>query len=194
VLALPAAPAQLRPRMLLVAASIAIAAVAMLVAGQLGTYLNLREASGGHTTTWLPKGTVMNEVAANLMLITMAGMSLVVQWAVYAMHRGDRRNASYALVLTVVFGILVLNAQGFIWVQLKVPFAASPFATLMYTITGTFFAALAGGLVMVGVTAFRAFGGRYSTKDTEGISASAIVVHGLTVIYAAVWFFIYVLK
>jgi heme/copper-type cytochrome/quinol oxidase subunit 3 len=80
--------------MLLVGTSIAISGVAMLVAGQLGAYLNLRERAGGTTATWLPRGAHINEVATNTMLITMAGMAVLAQWAVYAMHRGDRRNAS----------------------------------------------------------------------------------------------------
>jgi heme/copper-type cytochrome/quinol oxidase subunit 3 len=97
-------------------------------------------------------------------------------------------------VLTAIFGIAVLNAQVFVWSEMGAGFSDSAFATLMYTITGTFFAALVGGILMIGITAFRALGGRYSEKDSEGISATAIAVYGLTVIYAAVWLFIYVLK
>jgi cytochrome c oxidase subunit III len=194
VLALPPAPPPARPRMLLVGTALAAAGLVMLVTGQLGVYLHVREAAGGTTATWLPRGVKFNEVAANIMLITMGCLCVMAQWSVYAMRRGDRRNAAYALVLVVLFGIAVLNAQVFIWIQLDTGFADSQFGTLVYLITGTFFAALCVGLVMAGVMAFRSLGGRYSPKDTEGLSATALYIYVLTVVFAAVWLLVYVLK
>lgn len=194
MLALPPAPAPPRPRMLLVGTSVALAGLLMVVAGQLGIYLHVREAAGGTTALWLPKGAVFNEVAANMLLVMMGALCVLAQWAVYAMHRGDRRNAGYALALVVVFGIAGLNAQGFIWAQLSAGFEDSQFGTLFYLVTGTFFAALAVGVLMAAVMAFRSLGGRYSPKDTEGLSATALYFYGVTVVYVAVWLFVYVLK
>jgi heme/copper-type cytochrome/quinol oxidase subunit 3 len=194
MLALPPAPAPARPRLLLFGTAFAIVAVAMAIVGQLGAYLHLREEiAGGLTSQWLPKGASVNGVAANIMLITMGGMCVLAQWAVYAMQRGDRRNAGYALVLTGIFGIAVINAQFFIWTQLGAPFK-SQYGTLVYTTTGTFLVALGAAVVMAAVTAFRSLGGRYSPKDTEGLSATALYTYGLTGVFIAVWYVIYVLK
>lgn len=194
MLALPPAPAPARPRQMLVGTALAAGATAMLVMGQLAAYVSIRKTEGsGLTTEWLPDGVVINEIASNTMLITLLCTSVMAQWAVYAMHRGDRRNAGIALVLTVLFGAAAINAQVFIWSGWGVAFA-TVYGTLVYTITGTFVAVLAAMVLMAGVMAFRSFGGRYSPKDTEGLSATALFVHATTVMFCAVWYVIYVLK
>src|SRR5436190_24113236 len=96
-LGLPPAPAPPRPRMLFVATAFACAAVAMLFMGMLAAWVNLRDAAGGTTAAWVPKGVSISMVAPNMMLIIMVGASVLVQWAVYAMARDDRRDTAVAV-------------------------------------------------------------------------------------------------
>jgi cytochrome c oxidase subunit 3 len=193
-LGLPPAPAPPRPRMLLVGTAFACAAAAMLFMGMLAVWVNLRDAAGGTTAAWLPKGVSISMVAPNMMLLIMIGASVLVQWAVYAMARDDRRNSAVAISLLVVFGIAVLNAQAYIYQQLKLGIGKNEYSNLFYAVTGTFVAALIAGLVMAVVVIFRSFGGRYSSKRHEGISALALYWHFLTVAFTAVWFVVYVVK
>jgi cytochrome c oxidase subunit III len=192
-LALPPAPAPARPRMLLVATALASAAVGMLFAGMLGVWIALRDAAGGTSTAWLPKGVEMPGVAANMMLIIMAGASVMVQWSVYAMARDNRRDAVVAAALTVIFGIAVFNAQAYIYQQIGVP-VATRYGALFYSVTGAFLVALVAGMIMAVIVVFRSLGGRYSSKRHEGISALALYWHFLTATFAAVWFVVYVVK
>jgi cytochrome c oxidase subunit 3 len=191
---LPPAPAPPRPRMVLVGTAFACAAATMLFLGMLGVWVNLRDAAGGSTATWLPKGVSISMVAPNMMLIILIGASVLVQWAVYAMARDDRRDAAVAVALVVVFGIAAFNAQAFIYQQLELEIGANTYNNLFYAVTGTFLAALIGGLVMAVVVVFRSLGGRYNSKRHEGISALALYWHFLTVAFTAVWFVVYVVK
>ena len=47
--------------------------VGMLFAGMLAVWIALRDAAGGTTAAWLPKGIVLPGVASNMMLIIMVG-------------------------------------------------------------------------------------------------------------------------
>jgi heme/copper-type cytochrome/quinol oxidase subunit 3 len=193
-LGLPPAPAPPRPRMLFVGTAFACAAIAMLFVGMLAVWVNLRDAAGGTTAKWLPKGVSIAMVAPNMMLIIMIGASVMVQWAVYAMARDDRRDSAVAISLTVVFGIAVLNAQAYIYQQLGLGIGKTGYAHLFYAVTGAFVAALIAGVVMAMVVVFRSLGGRYSSKRHEGISALALYWHFLTVAFSAVWYVVYVVK
>jgi heme/copper-type cytochrome/quinol oxidase subunit 3 len=193
-LGLPPAPAPPRPRMLFIATAFTCAAIAMLFVGMLAVWVNLRDAAGGTTAAWLPKGVSISMVAPNMMLIIMLGASIMVQWAVYAMARDDRRDTTVAVSLVVIFGIAVLNAQVFIYQQLGLGIGDTKYANLFYAVTGTFVAALIGGIVMAMVVIFRSLGGRYSSKRHEGVSSLALYWDFLTVAFAAVWYVVYVVK
>ena len=194
MLALSPPPVPNRPRTVLVATSLVVAGAAALMGGMLGIYMHLRDAAGGTTAAWLPKGVQIPGIATNIMLVTMVGASVMAQWAVYAIARDNRRDAAIALSLTAVFGVAVVNAQAFTYLQMKMPVDKEQYAVLVYSITGTFLALVIAGMVFAAVMAFRSVGGRAGAGRHEGISATALYWHFLTVAYAAIWYFIYVVK
>src|SRR5436309_2972249 len=100
--------------MLFVATALACGGGGMRFAGMLAVWIALRDAAGGTSAAWLPKGLALPGVASNMMLIIMAGASVMAQWAVYAMAHDDRRDAVIAAALMVIFGIAVFNAQVYI--------------------------------------------------------------------------------
>jgi cytochrome c oxidase subunit 3 len=166
----------------------------MLFMGQLAVWINLRDAAGGTTAAWVPKGVEISMAAPNLILLIMVGSSVLAQWAVYAMARDNRRDTACAIALLVVFGVAAFNAQVFVYQQLKLGIGQNKYNTLFYTVTGTFLAALIAGIVMAMVVVFRSLGGRYSSRRHDGISAMALFWHFLTVAYVAVWYVVYVVK
>ncbi|MGE0305164.1 MAG: cytochrome c oxidase subunit 3 [Acidimicrobiia bacterium] len=193
-LALPPAPAPVRPRTLLVGTAMACVAGTALLGSMLAFYLSQRDAQLETGVAWLPTGVKIPEVATNIMLATMLAASVMARWAVWAMKRSDRQSTYIALGLTTIFGIAVLNAQGYTWINMKMTVDNSKYAVLVYSITGTFFAMLIGACVATALLAFRTLGGRYSTRDTEGLSAASLLWDFLLVAYAAMWLVIYVVK
>lgn len=191
MLSLPPAPSPARPRTLLVGTALVSAAGLMLVAGMLAVFLALRDAAGGD---WLPKGVEIPDVAVNVMIITMIAGCVLAQWAVYAITRNNRRDTAIALVLVVVFGVAVLNAQVYVYNTMGMDIRTEGYAALVYAITGTFVVALVGGIVFALLMAFRELGGRYSGTDHDGISALALYWYFLTLAFAGVWFVIYTLE
>ena len=194
MLALPPAPTPARPRLLIIATALFAGAVFVLLVSMISVYLDLRHEAGGTTALWLPKKVRPSIVIGNLMFFGMLSASILVQWALYAIARGSRRDAGVALGMAGGVGLMVLNAQVFQYGQLGMAVAGGNYATLYYTITGTFLAALIGGLVVVGVTAFRSLGGRYSPKDAEGLVATVLYWHVLTTAFSLIWFVVYLFK
>jgi cytochrome c oxidase subunit 3 len=194
VIALPAAPAPARPRTLLVGAALACAAGAMLIGSMLAVYLTIRNDHGGTTALWLPKGTKVPEIQSNLMLIGMAFISVLVQWARWSVVREDRSHTYLALGTTTLLAVGVLNAQVFIWRQMALGVRDGPYQSLFYSITGTFFAAVVVGLVVLLVSSFRAFGGRMGQRHAESMTLVALYWHFLAAAFAAIWLVVYVVK
>ena len=194
MIALPAAPAPARPRTLLVGAALAMAGGAMLIGSMLAIYLTIRDANGGTTAAWLPKGTKVPEIQSNIMLVGMAFISVLVQWARWALVREDRANTYLALGVITLFAVGVLNAQVYIWRQMKVSVASGPYGTMFYVITGTFFAAVVVGLLVLLVSSFRALGGRMGRRHAESMTLVALYWHFLGVAFAAIWLVVYVVK
>ena len=93
MLALPASPARPRPRMLLVGTSIAISGVAMLVAGQLGAYLNLRERAGA--------------LASKLSIVTVVVAGTFAVWAQVAYSRNTWTWAAVVLAAVALVGVVL---------------------------------------------------------------------------------------
>jgi cytochrome c oxidase subunit 3 len=194
-LALPPSPSPARPRTMLVATSLGVVGGFMLLAGLLAIYLNLRDAGGGTTATWIPAGVTVPEVATNIMLITMIGAAVVVHWAHYAIGQDNRRDTLAALFLLIVLGIAVINAQVYVYQQMGFPpIAESGYTMLVYAITGTFVAALVLALIYTLVVVFRSMGGRYSSSHHEGITSLALYWDFLAVAFTAIWYVIYVTK
>ncbi len=196
MLALPAAPAPVRRRTLLVGTAYACAGLMAFFVGLIAIYLQQRiDIGGGNTNTWLPKKVVVPEPLANTMLLTFALSSLTVQWAVYSMRRHNRRDTAWAMGLLVVLGAAILNAQSFIWSQMKLPIMGDTvYNVLFYMVTGAFFLAVVVGLILAVIGAFRALAGRVGGDATEAFSALALYWHVLFGVFCFVWYVMYVVK
>jgi heme/copper-type cytochrome/quinol oxidase subunit 3 len=194
----PAAAVELPPaadpaprRQLFVATAVAGVAGSMLVGTMLAIWVLLRErvVEAGER---FPVDYIITEVATNVMLMTIWGLCLFAQWAVYAGTRGDRAHTGLALGVVAVLGIAFVNAQAFVYSQMGVGISDDHYGALFYAVTGTMMAIVIAGLVYTTVAAFRALGGRL--QETEILSAHALYWYFAATAYTAVWFVVYVTK
>jgi len=189
--ALPAAPLPAPRRQVFIGTALACVAGTMLIGGMLAIWVLLRErvvATGAR----FPGDYVIHEVATNVMLMTVWGLCLFAQWAVYAGNRGDRAHTGLALGVTGVFALALINAQAFVWSQMGVEIGDAGYGALFYAVTGTLFAIIAAGLLYSAVTAFRALSGRLG--DTDVLAGHALYWYWAAAAYSAIWFVVYVTK
>ncbi|MBV1894354.1 MAG: cytochrome c oxidase subunit 3 [Ilumatobacteraceae bacterium] len=190
--ALSAGPAPAPQRQMLVGVSLAIVAMTMLVGGMLAVWSQQRTQAIDDTGTWLPDGVTVPEVPTNVMLMAFVGICVFGQWAVYAAKNDDRGHAAFALACTAFVGLLVINAQAFVYHEMGLGISDGTYAAMFYGITGLFMLLMIVGVVFSAVTAFRYIGGR--VHDSEIVVAHALYWYAIAVVYAAVWFVVYVTK
>jgi cytochrome c oxidase subunit 3 len=193
MLALPSAPAPAPRRQVIVGTALVGAAAMALVGGMLALSLRMRkEALGQANGRWVPKGIHVPMVPANTMLLALVPICIFAQWAVYSAKRDDKPHTGLALGLTGLIGIAFINAQAFIWNQMKLGVRSGTYATMFYSLTGVVVAFAVAGVVFSAITAFRYLGGR--TTDREVVSAHALYWYAYSVVFTMVWFVVYVTK
>ena len=189
--ALPPAAAPAPRRQILIGTALAAVAGTMLVGGMLAIWVLLRDRVVS-TGARFPVDYIIPEVTTNVMLMTIWGLCLFAQWAVYSGSRGDRAHTGLALGVTALLAIAFINAQAFVYVDMAVEIRADHYGSLFYAITGVMMAIVIAGLVYTTVAAFRALGGRL--QETEILSAHALYWYFAAAAYSAVWFVVYVTK
>lgn len=186
----PVAPPAPR-RQVFMGTMLACVAGTMLIGAMLAIWVLLRErvVDAGER---FPLDYIIHEVATNVMLITIWGLCIFAQWAVYAGKRGDRLHATLALLVTGLLALAFINAQAFTWSQMGVEVADEYYGALFYAMTGTMVAVVVAGLVYTVVALFRTLGGRLG--ETEILSGHALFWYWAAAAYSAVWFVVYVTK
>jgi heme/copper-type cytochrome/quinol oxidase subunit 3 len=196
MLALPSAAAPAPRRQVFVGTALACAAAASLLGTMLALWLRFRSiAVTVPKGVWVTKGIKVPLVPANAMLLVFLPIAIFAQWAVYAARRDARSHTGMALGLVALLGLAVINAQAYIYAQMKMPIAgkdATVFNSMFYAITGTFTVLVVIGIAFSAVTAFRYLGGR--TADREIVSAHALYWYFLGALFLALWFVVYVTK
>ena len=165
----------------------------MAFAGLIGLYVGRRAAALEANQPWLPKGVTIDLTPGNVAMVGLLISAVVVQWAVYSIANDDRPRAYLALGLTVLLGAAYINGMAFDYTQMGIT-VHDPVGLLIFTITGMHLAMAGAGMIFVGLMAFRALGGQYSGRDREGIVAAAMYWHVTVLIFAVIWFTIFVTK
>lgn len=190
--ALPAAAPPAPQRQVLVGMSLAIVAIFMLTGSMLAVWALQRTNAIDLEGSWLPSSVTIPEVPTNVILIAFVGICVFAQWAVWSAKRQDRGHTVFALGCTALVSLMVINAQAFVYHEMELGIADGTYASMFYAVTGLFMALMIIGVVMTVVVALRYIGGR--TADREILAAHALYWYAMSVVYAAIWFLVYVTK
>jgi len=188
----PAPPT--RPRVVAVGTAFASAGVLALFAGLLGVYLQRRGVILGDKGTWVPEDSKFPMHQANVMVVLMLMSSVVVQWGVWAIRKNDRPQAYLAFGLTELFGFAFLNLASYTYSVMHLDVDKGEVPILTYAITGTHLAVVVAAMIFVALMAFRALGGQFSSRQYDGVAAAAMFWHVQVVVFAVIWYAVYITK
>jgi len=183
-----------RPRLLLIATSLACASVIVGYAGLTGYYASRRSAVVASGETWLPDGVTIPLTQPNFMLLTLAFSIVSVIWAVSSIRADDRSQAYIAFGLTLVFGFAQIAQTAYLLTLMELPASAGEQGVLIYTMIGIQLGLTAAGMGYILVMAIRTLGGGYSAKDYEGVLSAAIFWIMTVGVYTALWYAVYIIK
>ena len=176
-----------RPRPLVVATFLVIAAGVMLFAGLLGSYGAARSAAMGRGETWLPESVLLPNVPLAVTYLTLVMSSVTAQWSVAAIVEGARTQMYLAIGLTLLLGGAFINGLTFAWQRLGLGAGDGDFATWVYAVTVTHLVVLVAAMVLFVVLGFRALGGQFSRDDRQFVDCAAAFWHFAVLAGAAIW-------
>lgn len=150
-----------------------ITADAMILGSILAMYFAIRSGS----SSWPPSGVKLGTYIPTVVTITAAMSMFSVAWALSAVRRHDQRNATVAVVLTIVLGLAMVNAQIFGLAEIGFGAGAHAYGTLYYLLVGYHIAHLIIGVIMLSVVGARALAGHFKADDYQPVRAAAISWH-----------------
>jgi len=187
-------PPPVRPRVLIFGSMLAGIAGAMTVFTMLGVYLARRADVLNSGSTWLPTGSRIPLPQPNMMMLTLLMSTVTIAWAGYSLRREDRQNAYVALGVTTLLAFGWVVQSTYLFSITKIPVAAPQGqGVLFWSVVGTHFVMVLGGLTYLALMTFRALSGQYR-RIPEGISAAAAFWYITVGVYAVIWFAIYITK
>lgn len=183
-----------RPRLLVLATAFVSAAISMGFMGMLGFYIGERQEFLARGERWLPDGVNIPLTQPNFMGLTMAFSVVIIWWTVSAIKNDDRANTFIAYAISLVFGFAFLAQTAFLLTIMQIEILATERAVLFYAIIGSHFLLMLLAMGYALVMMLRTIGGEYSSRDYEGVLSAAMFWTVVALLYAALWYTIYITK
>jgi len=162
----------------------------MFFGALVAAYLHLRNV----TAPWPPEGIRLDLYLGNLLVITMGLSAVTAEWACLAVRRGDRRQASAALGVTIGLGVAFLNLLSYTADQVPFDAASHPYGLVVTAMVMLLGIAVGIGVVFVTLTLLRVSGRQISASDPSQVRATACYWHFTVAASIAVWYTVAVLK
>jgi len=168
-----------------------VASECVFFAALFGAYFTVRAIA----PVWPPKGIEGLEIALPAVSTTMLILSSVtMQFAVWAIRRGDRRTMLRFLKLTLLLGSVFLLGQAYDYSQLGFSIHDTVYGTTFFTMTGFHGAHVFGGLVFIYLMLARGWQGQITREDHTALEGCAIYWHFVDIVWIGLFTTLYILK
>lgn len=195
----PVVAEERRHRTVVIGALLAATSAVMFFAGLIGIYVSIRQnneflvENGLGGTLWFPEGAVQIAPGTMMLFTTWIGAA-TISWAVQAVQNDDRRNAYFALGLTILMGAAVMNQMAFAIGDFGLPVDRSTPALLLFTLYGAYIAFLGSAVAFVLLVLIRVVAGQYDSRNSDGVQAAAIYWYATVIMYAVLWYVLTITK
>jgi heme/copper-type cytochrome/quinol oxidase subunit 3 len=167
-----------------------LASESMLFAALLAAYFYLRGATG----PWPPSGTHLGSagMAAGTGLLALGSVTMAIA-QVAATHRG-RVLARALLVATIVCALGFLYLELHDWSSANFRINGTAYATIYYVLTGTHFAHVMAGVVLLAAVAIFLRTPAFTREHHAGVEAVAYYWHFVFVVWLALYGTIFLIR
>jgi len=142
----------------------------MILAAVIAVYLAIKEGS----TTWPPRGVEVSTYIPTMITITALMSGLSMQWGIFAARRNDGRNAAMAMILTLFFGLAMVNLEWLTFVRSGFGFNDHTYGTLYDILIGFHVLHLLAAIAVALVLTFRTMAGHFSDDRHDALRAGAV--------------------
>ena len=171
-----------------------ISSEVMFFGGLFAAYFNSRAA---HQGEWgPPPGAPELEILPIALPITiiLISSSFTMQFAVWAIRRGDQVAMKRWIGLTLALGVAFLLGQLYDYSKLGFAIGDGIFATTFYTLTGFHGAHVFGGAVGLTILLARSMQGQFSARNHVAVEAISMYWHFVDVVWIALFSTLYFLR
>jgi len=167
-----------------------LASESMVFAALLAAYYYLR----GMTVRWPPAGAELDAGSMAIGTLLLAAGSVTMTVAQVAATRGERRGARIMLIATIALAAAFLALEWHDWAQANFGVADSAYGTIYYVLTGTHFAhVLAGAVLLSAVTVFLRLPA-FTRDHFAAVEAVAYYWHFVFVVWLALYATIFLIR
>jgi cytochrome c oxidase subunit 3 len=171
-----------------------VASECVFFAALFGAYFTVRSIAGND---WPPAGISeglhawpLPAIATTFLVLS----SVTMQFAIWAIRRGDRPTMLRFLKITLVLGIVFLGMQAYDYSTLGFSISDTVYGTTFFTMTGFHGAHVAGGVVFIYLMLARGWSGQLTREDHTGLEAAAIYWHFVDIVWIGLFCTLYLLK
>jgi heme/copper-type cytochrome/quinol oxidase subunit 3 len=189
MLGLPAGDRDRPAHALTVATLMAGVAELSLVGALVAAYLNVR----GLLSPWPPKGVDLDNYLGTMLFITVSLSVVTAEWSVFALKRGNRRQALNATGITIGFGVAFVNLLWYTGTQFHFGPADGSYAVLAYALLIAVGVIAVVGMAFLLIALARTAGGQVTPRDPSLLRAAAWHWHVVVVAWSLAFLALYVL-
>jgi cytochrome c oxidase subunit 3 len=136
---------------------------------------------------WPPKGVNIDNYLGTMLTVTALMAAVTVEWGVWAIRREDKSQSAFALGITALFGLAILNLLWYLGRTVGFSPGTTPFAVVFFALIGA-----SGAIFLVGVVAAilgmaRTLGRQMSPASHEMLRSVALYWHFAVVTWLGVW-------
>ena len=190
MLGLPAGDRDRPAHVLTVATLMAGVAELSLVGALVAAYLNVR----GLLSPWPPKGVELDNYLGTTLFLTVMISVVTVEWSVYALRRGNRRQALNATGITIGLGVAFVNLLWYTATQFHFGAADHSYAVIAYALLISVGVIAVVGMAFLLVALARTAGGQVTARDPALLRAAAWHWHVVVAAWLLAFLALYVLQ
>ena len=169
-----------------------LASEVLFFAGIISAYVLLRIVS----PAWPDVSELLNVplVAVNTSLLLVSSLTMVYAFA--SIEDGNQSRLRLFLIATAVLGTIFVSIQAVEWAQLigeGVTVSNSVFGSTFYVLTGFHGLHVIIGILFLVLTIFRAFRGRYSQAEHDGVELMGLYWHFVDIVWIFLFTIIYLI-
>ena len=122
-----------------------------------------------------------------LFTILLVVSSFPMQWAAFAIRKGNRRQMQWGMFLTIAIGVAFLISQGIEWNDADFAISDGPYSATFYILSGFHGAHVLGGLLFIFALWLRSHLGQFSAERNTAVEAATMYWHFVDVVWILVF-------
>jgi heme/copper-type cytochrome/quinol oxidase subunit 3 len=162
----------------------------MVFAALLAAYYYLR----GMTATWPPAGAELDLVSMGIGTGLLAAGSVTMTIAQNAAMRGGRTTTRSMLAFTIALAVAFLGLEWSDWAHANFALDGSAYGTIYYVLTGTHFAHVVAGAVLLAAVAIFLRMPAFTRDHHAAVEAVAYYWHFVFVVWLALYATIFLIR